>query len=322
MKAIIYEKYGPPEVLHLTEIDKPVPKDNEVLVRVRATTVTAADARIRASIVPAGFWLIMRLIFGLFSPRKKILGCEFAGEIEAVGKDVTLFKQGDQVFGAPLMFGAYAEYICVRENKLITKKPVNLSFEEAAAVSFGGLTALRYLRDLGKIQNGQKVLIYGASGGGGTAAVQLAKYYGAEVTGVCSTANLDMVKSLGADKVIDYTREDFTQSGETFDVIFETVDKVSFSRCRDSLKQGGQMLLAVAGLPQLLLMLWCSIFSDKKIKAGPAPQKIEDLNFLKELVEAGKYKVVIDRGYSMDQIVDAHRYVDTGHKKGNVVITM
>ena len=323
MKAIVYHKYGSPDVLELKEIDKPTPRDNEVLIRVYATTVTATDCTFRK-----GKPLLSRLYTGLIRPKKTILGDEFAGEIEAVGKDVTSFKEGNQVFGTCAGYGAYAEYICLpEEGATLAKKPANLSYEQAVACCDGLLTALPFLRDKGHIQTGQKVLINGASGSVGSAAVQLAKYFRADVTGVCSTTNLEMVKSLGADKVIDYTKEDFTITGQTYDIIFDTVGKTSFSRCKKSLNPKGIFLEAVIVLSILPRVLWTSMIGGKKLiieAAGlrPGSERTKDLIFLKELIEAGKIKPVIDRRYPLEQIIEAHSYVEKGHKKGNVVIAL
>ena len=324
MKAITYTQYGPPDVLRLKEVEKPTPKENEVLIKVYATTVTTGDVNARGfTFVPKGFGPLPRLMLGLRKPKKTILGREVAGEIEAVGKNAKLFKKGDQVFGiGSNSLGAYAEYVCWLEEDALVKKPANMSYEEAAAIPFGAGTALYFLRAKGNIQSGQKVLINGASGGVGTYAVQLAKYYGAEVTAVCSTSNLELVKSLGADKVIDYTKEDFTKNGETYDIIYDTVGKSSFSNCKSSLKKNGIYLDGPSGPGALVQMGWTSMVGSKRVFAGLPPERKGELIFLKELVEAGKIKPVIDRCYSLEQTVEAHRYVDKGHKVGNVVITV
>lgn len=317
MKAITYTKYGAPEVLQLKEIDKPTPKDNEILIKIFATAVNSGDVRLRG----ADPWAV-RLIFGLTKPKINILGFVLSGEIEAVGKNVTKFKTGDNVFGATGMgFGAYAEYKCLPEDGMLAIKPDNISHKEAASISFGATAALHFLRKA-NIKSGQKVLVYGASGAVGTAAVQLAKYYGAVVTGVCSASNVEMVKSLGADKVIDYTKEDFTKSGERYDVIFVTVDKLSFSDSIKSLKKRGTLILGATGISQTLQGVWTSMTTNQKVIAGVISQKADDIVFLKELIEKGHYKAVIDRSYTLEQMVEAHRYVEQGHKRGNVVITL
>jgi NADPH:quinone reductase-like Zn-dependent oxidoreductase len=322
MKAVVYERYGPPEVLQLKEVEKPTPKGNEVLIKTLATTVTSGDWRVRSLNVPAGFGLIMRLVFGISKPKQPILGSELAGIVESAGKDVTKFKVGDQVFAfSDVAMGCHAEYKCMPADGMVSPKPPKLTFEEAAALSFGGTTALDFLRR-GKLQRGEKVLINGASGGVGTAAVQLARHFGADVTGVCSTANVELVRSLGASHVIDYTKQDFTQNGETYDVIVDTVGTAPFSRSKDSLKTGGRLLMVLAGLPDMLQIPWVSMTSSKKLIAGPAAVRVEDLRFLAGLAEAGEFKPVIDRCYPFEQIVEAHRYVDTGRKKGNVIITL
>src|SRR5882762_2582575 len=322
MKAIVYERYGPPDVLELKELAKPTPKDNEVLIRTLATTVTSGDWRVRSLDMPVGFGLIARLVLGVSRPRQPILGSELAGKVESVGKDVNKFKVGDEVFaftGARL--GCHAEYKCMPEDGAVVLKPANLTFDEAAAMSSGGTTALDFFRR-GKLQRGEKVLVNGASGGVGTAAVQLAKHFGAVVTGVCSTANVELVRSLGATQVIDYTKEDFTRNGETYDVIVDTVGTAPFSRSKDSLREAGRLLLVLSGLPDMLQIPWVSITSSKKIIAGPAAGRVEDLRFLAELAQAGEFRPVIDRRYPFEQIAEAHRYVDTGRKKGNVIITL
>jgi NADPH:quinone reductase-like Zn-dependent oxidoreductase len=322
IQAIIYTKYGPPEVLRLAEVEKPAPKDNEMLVKVHATTVTVGDFRVRSFTVPLSFWIPARIALGLTKPRNPILGMELSGEIESVGRNVKLFKKGDQVYSSVgHTLGAYAEYKCVPENGMVARKPANITFEEAATIPVGGRTALHYLRKA-NIRGGQKVLVYGASGSVGTFAVQLAKHFGAEVTGVCGPTNLDLVKSLGADKVIDYTKKNFTENGETYDVILVAVDKCSFSACMKSLKREG-VYLNVTMPMHSIQTLWASIIGRRRIVLGElAPENSEGLIFLKELVETGKLKPVIDRTYPLEQMVEAHRYVDQGHKKGNVVITV
>ncbi len=322
MKAIVHTKYGAPEVLQLKEVEKPTPRENELLIKIFATIVSSGDDRIRGAKFPPLFWLPARIMFGFVKPRKKIMGTSLAGEIESVGENVKLFRKGDQVFGSTDFGpGAYAEYICMSEEGALAIKPANMTYEEAAALFFGGHTALHFLRK-GNIQSGQKILIYGASGSVGTYAVQLARHFGAEVTGVCGTTNLELVKSLGADTVIDYTKEDFTKNGETYDTIFDTVGKSSFSGCIRSLTETGFYLRAVnLELSTIVRGVWTSITSGKKVVGGVAYEKREDLIFLKELFEAGKIKPVIDRTYLLEQMAEAHRYVDKGHKKGDIVIS-
>ncbi|SOC44535.1 NAD(P)-dependent alcohol dehydrogenase [Ureibacillus acetophenoni] len=322
MKAIMYKKFGPPEVLQVKEVEKPVPKGNEVLIKVKATTVTVADIRARSFTVPPAFWLPARITLGFRQPRKAILGMELAGEIEAVGKNVTKFNVGDQVFAATLKdFGAYAEYKCLPEDGPIAMKPSNITYGEAAAISIGARTALFFL-ERAKIENGQKVLVYGASGSVGSYAVQLAKFFGGHVTAVCSTKNVELVKSLGADKVIDYTKEDFSNTDEIYDVVFEAVNKSSFSACAKVIKRNGTYINVTEVLPSFEMLRAKMANSLKLIMSQNSPETPEALNFLKELVETGKLKVVIDRSYSFDEIVEAHKYVEKGHKRGNVVINV
>ena len=313
MKAAVCTKYGPPEVLQLKEVEKPTPKDNEVLIRVYASTATLYDCWQRAATGPPGFGLLIKLAAGR-KPKKPILGTELAGEIESVGKDVKLFKEGDQIFGFTAIFGANAEYICMPEDGALAIKPTNMTFEEAAAIPYGGLTALYFLRK-GKIQSGQKVLIFGASGGVGTFGVQLAKHFGTEVTGVCSTPKLELVKSLGADKVIDYTQEDFTKSDEKYDIIFDTIGKSPFSASKRMLTEEGLYVFTTFGLGRAI-----RVFSSKKAVSGLLEGRAEDLVFLKELIETGKIKAVIDKRYPLEQAAEAHKYIESGQKKGQVVL--
>ncbi len=324
MKAILHTAYGPPEELQLKDVETPIPKRHEVLIKIHATTVTTSDCNIRnLTFVPKFLSLPMRMQFGFTKPKNNILGFDLAGKIETTGKDVTRFKRGDQVFGTTEpAYGAHAEYVCLPEDGVLTTKPANISYEEAATFPVIANTALHFIRDLGHIEAGQKILINGASGGIGTFAVQLAKYYGAEVTGVCSTTNLEMVKSLGTDRVIDYTKEDFTKIGETYDVIFDAVSKSSFPQCKNSLKAEGLYLVTLPKLEVLLQMLWTSKTGSRKVKMEGAPAKLENLLFLKELMETGQLKTVIDRRYPLEQTAEAFRYVEKGHKKGNVVITV
>ena len=318
MRAVVFDRYGPPEVQRIEEVERPVPKEDEVLVKIHATTVTRTDCGIRAA---EPFFI--RLFFGLRRPKQRILGTELAGEVEAVGAVVSQFVVGDQVFGSTSAFrtGAHAEFICLPESSPLAHKPARMSFEEAASVTDGVILALMCL-EAAHIQKGQKILVYGASGSIGTAGVQLAKYFEADVTAVCNTKNVELVRSLGADTVIDYTQDDFTKNGETYDVIFDAVGKHSFSRCRGSLKPGGAYV-ATDGFRNLFLQLWTSRIGDKKV-LFPIPPHYTKKNvlFLKELIEAGKYRAVIDRRYPLEQVVEATRYVETEQKTGNVVLTV
>ncbi|WP_445475681.1 NAD(P)-dependent alcohol dehydrogenase [Methanococcoides methylutens] len=322
MKASVSKKYGPPAVLELNEVEKPIPKNNEVLVKIHAAAVTISDI-----MMVKGSPFITRFFTGLIRPRRAIQGTEFAGEIEAVGKDVKRFKEGEKVFGSTgADCGCYAEFVCIPEEGFLDIMPDNMSYEEAAPVC-GALAAWNFLKDKANIQSGQKVLINGASGSMGTAAVQIARYFGAEVTGVCSTTNLEMVKSLGADKVIDGTKEDFTKSGETYDIIFDAESTSSFSNCKGSLTQKGIYLKTFPGIAILLQMLWTSKIGSKKAKFSatgllPVPERLIFLKELKELIEAGKLRSVIERSYPLEQIVEAYRYVETEGEVGNVVITV
>lgn len=320
MKAIIWPKYGSPDVLELHEVAKPTPKNNEVLIKIVAATAFAGDCEMRRFDFPPSFWLPLRLYFGLIKPRIKTPGQELAGEIEAVGTDVTEFKIGDEVFApTDMKLGAYAEYLCLPSTHPIAKKPANMTFEEAATIPTGGLNALHFVRK-GDLQKGQSVLINGAAGSIGTYAVQIAKTFGAIVTAVDSTNKLDMLRSIGADEVIDYMQEDFTQNGETYDVIIDVVGKSPYSGSVKSLNQNGRYILGNPRFPAMLRGLWTSMTSSKKVSAALTAYKTDDLIFLKEMVEAGKIRSVIDRCYPLEEISDAHRYVETGKKNGHVAI--
>jgi NADPH:quinone reductase-like Zn-dependent oxidoreductase len=322
MKAIEYKMYGGPEVLKLQEVEKPQAEPNEVSIQVYATTVTSADIMMRKGKPQIG-----RLYLGLMRPKRTILGFEFAGEIVEIGKDITLFKVGDKVFGGTTTLGCYAEYVCVSEKDVITTMPENIRYEEAAPVSGSGITVLNFLKGKAKIKANHKVLINGASGGVGTYAVQIAKHFGAEVTGVCSTNHVDLVKSLGADKVIDYTKDDFTKNGEQYDIIFDTVNKRSFSECKNSLTEQGVYLPTVLDFTLFLQMIWTSLFSSKKVKSSstgllPVKERLTYFMEIKELLATGKIKTAMDTYYPLSQMEAAHTYVEKGHKKGNLVITV
>jgi NADPH:quinone reductase-like Zn-dependent oxidoreductase len=317
MKAIIFTKYGPPEVLQLKEVEKPFPKDNEILLKIKATAANSGDCRIRRADPFA-----VRFIFGFLKPKINILGGVFSGEIEAIGKDVKLYKVGDSVFGATDMrFGTYAEYICLPESGTMALKPTPFTHTEAAVIPFGGTTAWHFLKKAA-IKSGQKVLIVGASGAVGTAAIQLAKVLEARVTAVCSAGNIDLVKSLGADQAIDYTQEDFTQNGEIYDVIFDTVKTISISRSLKSLNEQGTLILSAAGMLEMFQGLWISMTSTRKVLTGVTSITVENINFLKELMKTGQMKPVIDKTYPLEQMAEAHAYVEKGHKKGNLAITV
>lgn len=322
MRAIVYERYGPPEVLEVRRVDKPSPKDDEVLIKTHVTTVSSADCRMRSLSMPTGFGLLSRLALGFFGPRQPVLGTELSGTVESVGKDVRTFKAGDPVFAfGDTGLGCYAEYRCMPAEGALAPKPANLSYEQAAALSFGGTTALYFLRKA-NVQSGEKVLVNGASGAVGSACVQLARHFGAEVTGVCSTVNMELVRSIGATHVIDYTREDFTRNGQTYDVIVDAAGTAPFSRSKGSLGDRGRLLLVSATLPEMLQIPWVWLLNRKKVIAGMAPGIPEDLRLLAQLAEVGAFEPVIDRTFRFVQIAEAHRYVDTGRKNGTVVISL
>lgn len=322
MKAYVCRRYGGPEVLDIEDVPKPTPKDKEVLVKIHATTVTSGDWRVRTLNVPRGLGLIARLAIGITRPRQPILGTELAGVIETVGKDVTRFRPGDAVFAFPGgKMGCHAQYRAVAEDGPVALKPANLSFEEAASLSFGGSTALHFLRKA-DIKAGEKVLVIGASGGVGTSLVQIAKHFGAEVTGVASTTNLELVVSLGADRVIDYTKVDFTKSRETYDIIADTVGETSFARCKHAFGDKGRLLVIAGGLPDMLAALWVPMTSSTKVIAGPAEERPEDVRQLAELAKAGVLRPVIDRRYDFAQMAEAHAYVETRRKRGSVVVSV
>ncbi len=322
MKAIVCNKYGPPEVLQLKEVETPTIQDHEILVRTAATTAAAGDIWMRGGSKALPFWPISLLAIGIRRPRNSIFGIEIAGEVVAVGRHVKRFKPGDQVYAAcGFAMGGYAEFTKLREDGAVAIKPSNMTYEEAAAVPVGAATALHFLR-MGRVEQGKKVLIYGASGSVGSYAVQIGKYFGAEVMAVCSTSNIGWVKSLGADRVIDYTREDYSADGQTYDLILDAVGKTSYPRSRGSLKPNGIYIPVVMDFAEAMQVLWTSVFSSKKVKSGVAGDTAANLNFLRELIEAGHLRAVIDRKYALEQIAEAHRYVEQGHKKGNVVITV
>lgn len=320
MKAVITKKYGPPEVARIMEIEKPIPKENEILVKVLNTPVTSGDARIRGLNVPFGFKFLTRLMFGMKGPKNPVLGVVFSGIVEDVGDKVKDFSQGDAVFGSKEGFGCHAAYLVIKESGAIVHKPEKVSHEEAASIPFGALTSLKYLRDFGKIKKGQKILINGASGALGVYGVQLAKYFGAEVTGVCSTSNVELVKSLGADQVIDYKVNDFTKNPETYDIIYDTVGKLDFSKCKNSLNKNGIFLLAAAGLKEYGQVMTTSISGSKKVVAGVAIFKKEDLIIISELIEQDQIKPVIGRTFEFSDIIEAYKYVDGGHKVASAVL--
>jgi len=324
MRAVVFDRYGPPDVLRLEDVERPVPKEDEVLVKVHATTVNRLDCATREANRRSGLAVsfMSRLVFGLRRPKRRVLGTEFAGEVEAVGAAVREFAVGDKVFGTSgLSFGAHAEFICMRESARIAHMPAGMTFEEAAPVCDGALNALTCLKQA-DLRKGRRILIYGASGAIGTAGVQLARYFGADITAVCNTKNLELVRSLGADRVIDYTQEDFTKNGQTYHVIFDAVGKHSFRRCRDSLKTGG-IYLPTDGFANLMLALLTPRLGGKKVLFEiPPRQTKQDVLFLKELIEAGKYRPVIDRRYPLEDVVEATRYVETEQKTGNVVLTI
>jgi NADPH:quinone reductase-like Zn-dependent oxidoreductase len=321
MKAVICPKYGSPDVLRMKDLEKPTPKDNELLIKIHASSVTTADGMMRQ-----GTPLFGRLFIGLLKPKHPVTGTGFSGVVEAIGKAVNQFNKGDAVFGESIFgAGTNAEYVCVAEDGILTALPNNMTFEEAAPVCDGALTSLSFLKDIGQLQSGQKVLINGASGSLGTAAIQLAKYFGAEVTGVCSKSNVKMVQSLGADKVIDYTLHDFTKNEQTYDLIYDTVGKSSYSLCKKSLTKNGAFISPVLGLNLLFHVIWTSLFSNKKAKFSatgvrPIPELRILLQELKEIIEKGELKSIIDKAYNLDQAVEAHNYVEGGHKKGNVIL--
>lgn len=323
MKAIISTGYGSPEVLQVKSVTKPSPKSNEILIKIHSAAVTRAGSMMRT-----GKPYIGRLLLGFFKPKHPIPGTAFAGVIEAIGKDVQQYRIGEKVFGESIeTFGAHAEYLCLPEDGVFTTMPENISFEEAAPTTDGALTSINFLKNIGKIQKDQKILINGASGSLGTSAVQLAKYYGAFITGICSTKNMPLVKSLGADHVIDYTQEDFTKNNHKYDVIYDTIGTLSFSKCKNSLTENGVFISPVLGMPLLFQTIWTSIFGKKKAKFSAtgllSPPELKTLfQEIKKIISLGKLKTIIDRRYTIDQIADAHHYIDKGHKKGNVILVL